>query len=637
LLALFLLITLVPSALLVAFGWRSLRLDRALELQQVEQRREQTADLIVTSLEQSLSGDEQSLRDRSGIEALPKTEDAAALLFTPGRIQAFPPGRLLYYPLASPGVEAPAHLFAAGEDLEYRRRDFAGAAKRFRDLARGSDAAVRAGALIRLARNLRSSGEPGLALAAYLEAAGIRGAAVGGIPADLLARWARCDLLQTLNRSAELRKEAGALYGELLTGRWQLDRATYELHIEDARRWLGNDPAIRAPGSGPPLAAAVEWLWNKWQRMPAQESRFSGREAIPIDGAQWTLLWEGNADRLSALVAGPEYAGRQWLAKLAPLLERQHVRVTLRDRATRLSGAHESRRAAGETGLPWTVAVESPALESELVRLAGRQTLWLAGLAILAVLVVAGTFIIARAAMRELAVARLQSDFVAAVSHEFRTPLATLAQLTEMLLDRRITSEDRRQTYYQALARQTERLRRLVESLLDFGRMEAGVSPYHLEPLDACALIRSVVEEFELEAAGRSYHVELDMNGVTASVAGDREALTNALWNLLDNAVKYSPQCRTVWVSVERDDGRVAIRVRDRGLGIPRDEQSEIFGRFVRGSGAKAENIKGAGIGLAMVRHIVKAHGGQVRVDSEPGSGSTFTMLLPVEEPCHAS
>ena len=127
------------------------------------------------------------------------------------------------------------------------------------------------------------------------------------------------------------------------------------------------------------------------------------------------------------------------------------------------------------------------------------------------------------------------------------------------------------------------------------------------------------------------------VDGAHATIAGDREALTNALWNLLDNAIKYSLECRTVWVDLERQDHRLAIRVRDQGLGIPASEQKEVFRKFVRGAAAKAENIKGTGIGLAMVHHIVTAHGGELCLSSEPGAGSTFTVLLPVEETCRAS
>jgi len=112
---------------------------------------------------------------------------------------------------------------------------------------------------------------------------------------------------------------------------------------------------------------------------------------------------------------------------------------------------------------------------------------------------------------------------------------------------------------------------------------------------------------------------------------GDREALTNAFWNLLDNAVKYSPDAADVWVDVTCSKGRLVIDVRDAGVGIPSAEQKQIFGKFVRGARAKAERIKGTGIGLAMVRHVVHGHGGEIHLESTEGQGSTFTLLLPLK------
>ena len=633
-LGLFLVITLAPSSLLVWFGWRSIQQDRALALQQVQERRGQTADLIVAGLEQNLAASEQALRDPSTIHALAVPEGAVVVVLAPDHIEAFPKGRLLYYPTTPISREAPARLFAAAEDLEFRRADYSGAEAALRSLAQSADPAARAAALVRLARNLRKSGQIAAALDAYAQAAGVRDSAVSGVPASLLARWARCDLLAQEQRTAEVRDEAVALEADLLRGRWQVSRATYEFHAEEVRRWLGDDSRARASARALALAAAVEHLWSQWQSTGTREN--SSREAVLVNGQIMTILSIGDRSRLSALVATPEYVERQWISKLGPLLDGQHVHVTLRDRASR-PAANESLRAAGETGLPWSITLESIGIADELERIVSRRRLWLAGLLLLAALVIGGSYAIARAAARELAVARLQSDFVSAVSHEFRTPLTSLRQLTEILNDGRITNESRRQTYYQALARQTERLHRLVEGLLDFGRMEARTSPYRLEPLDACAFVRSVVEEFETEAAGRGYHVVLDVDGVRGVIAGDRAALGNALWNLLDNAVKYSLDCRTVWVEVERTDQRLAIRVRDRGLGIPASEQKEIFRKFVRGAAAKAENIKGTGIGLAMVQHIINAHGGNVSVTSEPGAGSTFTLLLPIEETCPAS
>jgi signal transduction histidine kinase len=167
-----------------------------------------------------------------------------------------------------------------------------------------------------------------------------------------------------------------------------------------------------------------------------------------------------------------------------------------------------------------------------------------------------------------------------------------------------------------------------VESLLDFGRMEAGARPYRLEPLDAGLLAQSVADEFREEVNADGFAIECAIPKDRAMVQGDREALAQALWNLLDNAMKYSGASRTVRIEVE-GGSRVVIRIRDRGFGIPLSERHQILRKFTRGSAAKAHGIKGTGIGLAMVKHIVDAHGGEIFIESEPGKGSTFTIQLP--------
>jgi signal transduction histidine kinase len=237
-----------------------------------------------------------------------------------------------------------------------------------------------------------------------------------------------------------------------------------------------------------------------------------------------------------------------------------------------------------------------------------------------------------RGVSRELAVARLQSDFVAAVSHEFRTPLTSLKQLAELLSSGRVASDERRARYYEVMERETGRLHRLVEGLLDFGRMEAGALEFSWERVTPSDLVRRVVTEFETELGESGYHVELSADATAPPVRADSEALGRAVWNLLDNAVKYSPDRKTVWVDVSQDDGRLAIAVRDQGVGIPAVEREMVFQKFIRGTSSNGSGIKGTGIGLAMVKHIVEAHGGEVRVESEVGQGSTFTILIPVEE-----
>ena len=140
---------------------------------------------------------------------------------------------------------------------------------------------------------------------------------------------------------------------------------------------------------------------------------------------------------------------------------------------------------------------------------------------------------------------------------------------------------------------------------------------------------RGVVEAFAREAGERGYRVDVAEHPPLPPVQADREALARALWNLLDNAVKYSPQNKTVWAKAICENGRVAISVSDKGLGIAPHEQKRIFKKFVRAASAEVAGARGTGLGLTMVQHIVASHGGQVHVDSDAGIGSTFTILLP--------
>jgi signal transduction histidine kinase len=277
--------------------------------------------------------------------------------------------------------------------------------------------------------------------------------------------------------------------------------------------------------------------------------------------------------------------------------------------------------------LPWTlgVAITDPrALSRDF---AARRRVLLFSLVVAILLVLVGTYSVTRAVNRELAVARLQSDFVAAVSHEFRTPLTSMRQVAELLDAGRVSSDERRAQYHAVLRREGDRLHRLVENLLDFGRMEAGAREFRFEPVDAAALVKEVVEEFRNGVATAGYEVVLSA-AEAGPVHADREALTRALWNLLDNAVKYSPQHKTIDVSVARDNGRVVMSVSDHGLGIPPEEHGAIFQEFVRGQAARVSGVRGTGIGLAMVRHIVQAHGGEIRFTSSVGAGTTFSIRL---------
>jgi len=627
-LVLFMAVSAVSVSVLVWLSWRLLEQDRALENQRIQERLERAADLIVTSLDLGLS----EIENRLSVLSDPG-DHALSVAFGPREVETHPAGRLLYYPFIPQVRESSVTVFEAGETLEFRQQDYVGAIAAFRALALSKDPLIRAGALVRLGRNLRKNNQIHEALAVYEELAGLGSTPVGGDLAELLARQARCALLKELNQLSELQRAAGSLDADLQQGRWQLDRVSYQFHSQEVQRWLTFEPDTLAERQAAlALSAAVESLWEQWQELRRGEGNARGRRSLWVHGQSILLLWDSSPEKLVALAAGPRYLESQWghtwrnLGVTVSLLDSDSHNVLQPFPPT---SPQQALRTSSDTRLPWTLRITSADLAADLAQLSGHRRLLLAGLAMMGVMVLVGGYFTMRAVSRELAVSRLQSDFVSAVSHEFRTPLTSMRHLTDSL-DRGIVSdEDRRRQYYAALAHDTTRLHRLVESLLNFGRIEAGAFEYRFEPVDLAVLVGDVVAEFRKEFASSGHRFELRTDHNLPPLRVDREALSRALWNLLDNAVKYSPGRPAIWVDLAREGKRVAIRVRDQGPGIPVEEQKEIFNKFVRGSAARASSVKGTGVGLAMVRHMVRAHGGEVRVESRPGEGSTFTILLP--------
>jgi signal transduction histidine kinase len=639
LLVLFLAVTLAPAAGLVWLGWRLLEQERALEAQRRLEHREHGADLIVGALREQLVASREGLAAPS--RALqPEENDAVIVLFGVSSVRTHPPAQLLYDPSGGPpraaAPRSERQAFLAGERHEFQERNYAEAIRVFRKLTQSRDPAIRAGAYLRLARNLRKAGRAEQALLTYARLAEAEDTRIDGVPAGLVARRARCSVLAELGRTGELRQEATALRGDLFGGRWRLTRPVFELHADQLFSWL--DPTSGNEEARSALSATAAWLWRQWQEARTNGPPVAETTTHAAHGRTVTVLARTQDLALTALLAGPEYVRTRWVEGVSKALQTHRVALCLRDGAGNVvlgppppAGRPRTLRAATDTGLPWTVVVTDAGPSSEDTPFSSRRRLLLYGLALAAILVLAGSSLVARAVSRELAVARLKSDFVSAVSHEFRTPLATLRQLTENLSDGRVRDEDRRQAYYQAQERATSRLSRLVERLLDFGRMEAGALRYRPESLDLGKLVRSVVDEFEHVVADSGHRIEVTIDPGVPPVRADGDALAQAVWNLLDNAIKYSPGRPTVWIEVAKEDGQAAVRVRDEGPGIAPDERKDLFREFTRGAAARAGNVKGTGIGLAMVHHIVRAHRGRVRVDSAPGRGSTFTILLKAE------
>ena len=228
---------------------------------------------------------------------------------------------------------------------------------------------------------------------------------------------------------------------------------------------------------------------------------------------------------------------------------------------------------------------------------------------------------------------QLKSDFLSSVSHDLKTPLTSIRLFAELLRTKKNLPASRVEEYLKMIEGESERLTRLINSVLDFARVERGVKDYHFSEVSIDELVGHVLETMEYQLAIGRFTVVKRFHAGNRVLSADPDAVTEALINLIGNAIKYSPGRRELEVSTFRHDGSVAVRVRDHGAGIPPDEFSNIFEPFYQTEGAREIGAGGAGLGLALVKHIVEAHRGHIEVKSTPGEGSEFTLFFPEKQP----
>lgn len=240
--------------------------------------------------------------------------------------------------------------------------------------------------------------------------------------------------------------------------------------------------------------------------------------------------------------------------------------------------------------------------------------------------VIAGLIAVFLTAARARRLSDLKSDFVANVSHELKTPLSSVRMFGELLQSGRVDSEEKRHHYATIIVTESERLTRLIENLLDFARAERGRQSYAFAANRIEEIVEHAVASCRPRAAGRELVLRVEPGLPPLRV--DERAIEVALINLIDNALKYAPGSDPVTIAVGRAGRRIEIRVTDHGPGVPLAERRRIFDRFVRGRAAETTHAHGSGIGLALVQHIARAHGGRAWVEAAVPRGSTFVLAL---------
>ncbi len=601
--------TLVPVAALVWLATRILQQERDVEVQRARESLRYAAGRLALALNTRLGNIEEQLAQGRGIRFTPQSWEAGD-------------SPLLYQPIPPRAAES-LDTFATADTLQFQRNDLVAAANEYRRLSDSPDPAISAAALVRLGAIRRQQHHIPAAIEAYARLERLDKTLVEDRPAALLARQARCRIYETAGDRPRLREEAAALAHVLYTEAWPIDRSTFELYRDMLAAWGAPPPPAEEVAR---TEAAID-LWQSWRAggLPPR-----GRRIVSAGGVPVLAVWTGDPGSLTVWLAPPAFAEELF----RPLWKGQGIAVSLYgpdgDRLLGPELADSVALTPAETHLPFilTVAFQSGP-QPAVFRARG---FLLAGLLLTLAVTVAASYGLYRATSREMALARQQSEFVSTVSHEFRTPLTSIRHLTELLATNSAPTEERKATYYQFLARETERLHRMVESLLSFGRMQAGAYAWRLEPADPRQLVCGVVDEFRGEPHSAAREVVCEADDQLPPIQADREALSRAVSNLLENADKYSPPGTPIHVRAHRAGQSIEISVQDSGAGIPPEEQKLLFRKFVRGEQARRAGIRGIGVGLALVKSVAEAHGGSVQLRSQPGRGSTFTLVIPCRE-----
>jgi two-component system phosphate regulon sensor histidine kinase PhoR len=250
-------------------------------------------------------------------------------------------------------------------------------------------------------------------------------------------------------------------------------------------------------------------------------------------------------------------------------------------------------------------------------------------ISLLTLILILGVWIVYRNVKREVLLAQIKSDFVSNVSHELRTPLALISMFSETLEMNRVKSDEKKKEYYKIISQEANRLGKIVNSILSFSKMEAGKRKYNFVESYLNDVAETVYGSYKFHLEHLGFTFSLDKDETIPILKLDEEAVSEAIVNLVDNAVKYSGDNKEIKIHTGKENNYAFVEVEDSGIGIPGKDQKKIFEKFFRVSSGNIHSIKGSGLGLSIVKHIMDAHKGKIKLFSEVNKGSKFKLLFP--------
>jgi len=569
----------------------------------------------------------------------------------------------------SPGIPQTAD-FRTAERLEFRAKDLPAAIAAYEKAFSGATTgSSRARILHALARTYRKSGRQEKSIETYDRVRRESGLVLSedGSPLGILAAIETGNIYNEINRPSFALENWFSLYAEILSAKFPLSRMQFRPFISLLDDLI--EPVIRIskPEAIPPnslelwegLKRRAMAVFDRIRVLDLIRAHFSAApvhttsrsetqanitfQTKMIEGTLWIagFLPLPGSRTLGALIDERTALGKFVLPALPaaegkePGIEAAVIdlsgRVLGGASATLVPGVPSFQQALPDAFSAWTVRFvdRRPAgFEREFRR---RRNLYFGGAALVLAALFAGGWTALRGMEKDMEVANLKSDFVATVSHELRTPLTGIRAMSELLKDDRVPDDRTRRQYYATLHRESERLGRMIENILDFSKIEAGLKEYRRAPTDPADLTRETATRFQEWTADKGFKLDIRIGEELPAADLDAEAISRALLNVLDNAAKYSGNAREIEVSLRAERATLVWEIRDHGLGISPDDLPRVFDKFFRSRRNPEAPVRGSGIGLTIVKHIIEAHGGTVLINSREGQGTIVTITIPGE------
>jgi signal transduction histidine kinase len=669
-LLLFLLTILLPAAVLSVFGLRALEADRY-RMERLMRREQEEAlrafrgrlaarfDEVGGALERlRAKGDSSRTELRRqvlrgiGARELPETVVAVS---DSGEFFYVREGFVSLAPDRADGTTESDELMEA-QRLEHSRNDPREAASRYACLAKSETPEVRLPALNALGRTLIRLGELEKAIAAYRELLRhqpeILTTETAVLPLMAGLQIAFC--YEKLGQSHRALPDLVTAYGEMVERKWIVASETLAFYSSEYEKVIEGVCSAGRPddlcSAYRRIAAAKAARVAKVRELEAlrrdlppllvrsRSDSDESRKVLRLPGSIAVAAGFSEGLTLAAVIGDPALLAVVTGQKAANPARNDAVRVRVANgrgevifrNADSAPGEVFLEERLGEGFPDWKVVLfHDPTDVAHLTDL--RKSIYAILTATLISALLLGAFLMARAVHHEMELIRLKSDFVSLVSHEFKTPIASMRALVDRLQAGHVPDGARMQRYFDIVSGELQRLTRLVNNVLDFSKIEEGRKVYSPQETDLSELVRELVATFEAGASAKGFAIETAIAPDIPKVRVDRDSVSQALLNLLDNAVKYSETEKRIGVDVQRNSHFVRISVVDHGTGIGAHEASKIFGKFYRSPEAAERGVPGLGLGLSLVEHVMNSHGGKVTVESKPGSGSTFILSIPLE------